>query len=1429
MENKQRMINLLDQLNLTQNQIIEFKNAEILSVVHNVSTKSLLVNIFLYSNVSINTMNTFKKSIHNILDINEVTLNINYDSDLQIVSHIVLEEIFHKFIDYISKKSDPFLRVFKSRTFSYIEQEITVVATSKVEIQAFNKIIPYLENYLKINLVRCKKINVELDNTTDSVAIARQQLFEDFEKTNSANTPKVIEVNPKEITPLSVCTDEIPDILVQGKVFDKEHKVIYSKKTNKEYEIFEYKIYDGTNSILVKRFKSAKINKELFDSIGKGTWIQVRGKIVYDKFINSFILEPQTIVRPQISDARIDNATVKRVELHTHTKMSTTDAVINIGDAPNLAASWNWDAIAITDHNNVQGYPKFFGAAKKAGIKPLFGLEADFIGNIANVGYNNCSKNIKDATFVIFDIETTGFSVTHNKIIELSAIKFKYGQIDYFEEFLEIVNIEEPLTDFISNLTNISDEMIAGGENISTVLSKFKDFCDGCVLVAHNAKFDKGFMEENFKRHLDIDFNYPILDTLWIARIFYPEFRSHTLKMLTSKLKVKLESHHRAIDDSIATGHIFVKMLQENNLEDLNVDELINYKYDLFWKNIIPNPISILVKDYIGLKNLYKLVSDINTKYFHKGPRLTRDVLNKYREGLLIGSGTENGYLFDLVMNSSFESALNEAKYYDYLEIVPLNNILYLVESGRVKDINALKDAYFKIIEIGKLLNKPVCAISNAHNLNEEDAIFRQIFTSSVPMHRLNNNSIENYPSMFLRTTEEMLDEFQWLNEFYDYDIVDEIVIKNPHRINEQIENLVPLKDKLYTPILKGVDANEEIRRLTYQGAEKIYGPNLDKVITDRIDKELKAIIGHGFSVIYLVFRNLVIRSNEEGYLVGSRGSVGSSLVAFLIGITEVNALQPHYICLKCHNLELILDGTVSSGWDMEDKMCPNCGTKMKNDGQDIPFETFLGFKGDKVPDIDLNFSGDYQPRAHNQLKETFGDDKVFRAGTISTVATKTAYGYVKAFENSKDELSFNSAEIDRLVIGTEGVKRTTGQHPGGIIIVPEDMDIYDFTPIQFPADDITNPWNTTHFDYRSIHDNLLKADILGHDDPTILRMLYDLTGINPKDVPLNDKKVMSLFSSTDALGVTPEQIKSKVGTYGVPEFGTAFVRKMLESVDADRYSSLVQISGLSHGTDVWLGNAEVLIKENEDITINDVIGCRDDIMVTLIYSGLEPSDAFNIMEKVRKGFGVSNEAEDLMRENNVPNWYIESCKKIKYMFPKAHASAYVLMAIRIAWYKVNRPLEFYATYFSVRPDVFDLDTMIEGYDAIKSRLENINNDPDATPKDKNVATTLEIALEMTARGYYFADVDIVKSHNKYFTLTDDGKGLLAPFRAIDGLGSSVANEIFEFRENKFNNSAIEIEFDKESTKKMPLLDELNDNTKMNKNHYERLKRTLNE
>lgn len=1428
MDNKKRLNTLLAQINATNEIISKLENGEILSVLHIVKERKLLINLFLVKLVDEHVINSLKSKILEIIDIDKIQLNISYQSELQEVNLQVLNDIYIKFLDHMSQRIDPFIRVFKRRDISYVNYDITIVVKSNIEVETFNKIIPYFENYLKINLVKCNKINVDIDNSENVVLDAREKLREESHKNNLkivSNDNSHIQIDPKSITPIINLTREIPDVLVQGKVFDKEHKIIFSKKTNKEYEIFEFKIYDGTSSINVKRFKTAKINKELYDTITKNSWIQVRGKVIYDKFIQSYVLEPLTIVRPQIFDARVDNANVKRIELHTHTKMSTTDAVINLDDAPNLAASWQMDAIALTDHNNVQAYPKFWGAAKKAGIKPIFGLEADFIGFEANVGYNSSKQSLKDATFVIFDIETTGLSVNFGKIIELSAIKFKYGQIDYFEEFLEIVNINEPLSDFTKQLTNISDEMIQDGKEISEVLKNFKKFSQNCVLVAHNAKFDKAHMEANYEKYLNCKLTNPILDTLWIARIWYPEFKSHTLKVLTSKLKVKLVSHHRAIDDSIATGHVFVKMIQENELENYTVQELIDYKFDQYWKYVIPNPISILVKNEIGLKNLYKLTSNINTTYFHKSPRLTREVLKKYREGLLIGSGCENSLLFELVLNNSFESALEEAKNYDYIELPPINNIRYLIEKDFVNNVETLKWVYLKLIEIGKILNILVVAVSNAHNLNYEDAIFRHIFTNSVPMHKLNNKKIVNYPSMFLRTTEEMLDEFQWLNEHFDYDICNEIVIKNTHLIAQKIEQISPLKEKLYTPILPNIDANEEIKKLTYEGAHAIYGPKLHDSIEKRIEKELKAIIGHGFAVIYLVFRNLVKQSNSDGYLVGSRGSVGSSIVAFLIGITEVNAMPPHYVCLKCHYLELHDDGSVKSGWDMEDKLCPNCNSKMKNDGQDIPFETFLGFKGDKVPDIDLNFSGDYQPRAHNQLKETFGHDKVFRAGTISTVATKTAFGYVKAFEASQ-EIVIPRAEIDRLVIGTEGVKRTTGQHPGGIIIVPQDMEIFDFTPIQFPADDITNAWNTTHFDYRSIHDNLLKADILGHDDPTILKMLFDLTNVDPKSVPLNDKQVMSLFNSTNALGVSSQQIRSSVGTYGVPEFGTAFVRKMLESVDADRYSSLVQISGLSHGTDVWLGNAEILIKEDPNITINDVIGCRDDIMVTLIYSGLEPSDAFNIMEKVRKGFGVSAEAEQLMIEHNVPNWYIESCKKIKYMFPKAHASAYVLMAIRIAWYKINYPIEFYATYFSVRPDVFDLDIMIKGEAAIRARIEQIVSDPNATNKDKNVVTSLEVALEMCARGFYFQDVDLVKSHVKEFLISEDKQSLIPPFSSIDGLGISVANEIFNHREAKFNNT-LNIVY--ENIDKRNLLEELKENTKLNKNHYTRLERTFNE
>ncbi|KIP22583.1 MULTISPECIES: PolC-type DNA polymerase III [Anoxybacillus] len=1170
----------------------------------------------------------------------------------------------------------------------------------------------------------------------------------------------------EHIRPLDQIVEEERRVAVQGYIFDAEAKELKSGRT-----LLTLKITDYTNSILVKMFSRDKEDAELMQRVKKGMWVKVRGSVQNDTFVRDLVLIANDLneVKP---NERQDTAEEKRVELHVHTQMSQMDAVASITKLVEQAKKWGHEAIAVTDHAVVQSFPEAYSAGKKYGVKILYGLEANIVDDGVPIAYNEAHRRLMDDTFVVFDVETTGLSAVYDTIIELAAVKVKNGEIiDRFESF---ANPHHPLSATTIELTKITDDMLKDAPDVEEVLEKFYHWIDDCVLVAHNATFDIGFLNAGFKKINRGKVTNPVIDTLELARYLYPELKNHRLNTLCKKFNIELTQHHRAIYDAEATGYLLIHLVKELDEKGIQYLDQLNEasKEQGAFQRSRPFHATLLVQNEVGLKNLFKLVSFSHVNYFYRVPRIPRSVLQQHREGILVGSGCDKGELFEAMMQKGIEEAEAIAPFYDFLEVHPPEVYAPLIEMEYVRDEAALKEIITNIVQLGERLGIPVVATGNVHYINREDKIYRKILIHS----QSGGNSLNRHelPNVHFRTTNEMLEAFSFLGE----QKAKEIVVTNTKKIAHLIEEVKPIKDELYTPKIEGAD--EEIRRMSYERAKSIYGDPLPDIVEKRLEKELKSIIGHGFAVIYLISHKLVKKSLDDGYLVGSRGSVGSSFVATMTEITEVNPLPPHYVCPNCKHSEFFDDGSVGSGFDLPDKNCPKCGVRYNKDGHDIPFETFLGFKGDKVPDIDLNFSGEYQPQAHNYTKVLFGEDNVYRAGTIGTVADKTAYGFVKGYINDHN-LHVRGAEIDRLAAGCTGVKRTTGQHPGGIIVVPDYMDIYDFTPIQYPADDTSAEWRTTHFDFHSIHDNLLKLDILGHDDPTVIRMLQDLSGIDPKTIPTDDPEVMKIFSSTESLGVTPEQIMCNTGTLGIPEFGTRFVRQMLEETKPKTFSELVQISGLSHGTDVWLGNAQELI-QNGTCTLSEVIGCRDDIMVYLIYRGLEPSLAFKIMESVRKGKGLTPEFEEEMRKHDVPEWYIESCKKIKYMFPKAHAAAYVLMAVRIAYFKVHHPLLYYASYFTVRAEDFDLDAMIQGSAAIRKRIEEIQaKGLDASPKEKSLLTVLEIALEMCERGFSFKNIDLYRSQATEFII--DGNSLIPPFNAIPGLGTNVAQSIVRARE----------------------------------------------
>ncbi|NHM29831.1 PolC-type DNA polymerase III [Neobacillus terrae] len=1168
---------------------------------------------------------------------------------------------------------------------------------------------------------------------------------------------------------LADIVDEERRIAVEGYVFFAETRELRSGRT-----LLTFKITDYTSSIMVKMFSRDKEDAAQYQRVQKGMWLKVRGSIQNDTFVRDLVMIGNDIneIKPR---QRKDTAPAgeKRVELHLHTPMSQMDAVTPVSALIGQAKKWGHTAIAVTDHAVCQSFPEAFGAGKKNDIKILYGVEVNLVDDGVPIAYNDTKRNLAEATYVVFDVETTGLSAVYDTIIELAAVKIHDGEIiDRFESF---ANPHHRLSATTINLTGITDDMVQNAPEIGDVLKRFHEWAADSILVAHNATFDMGFLNVGYKKIGMEKAPNPVIDTLELARFLHPEMKNHRLNTLAKKFDVELTQHHRAIYDAEATGYLLLKMLKDALEKGIESHDQFNDnmgKGNAF-QRARPHHITLLAQNDTGLKNLFKLVSISHLNYYYRVPRIPRSVLQKYREGILVGSGCDRGEVFEGMMQKSPEEVEEAARFYDYLEVHPKPIYAPLIEMELVRDRTALEEIIGNIVKLGDKLGIPVVATGNVHYLNENDKIYRKILINSQGgANPLNRHQL---PDVHFRTTNEMLDEFSFLGK----EKAKEIVVDNTNKIADMIDAIKPIKDDLYTPKIEG--AEDETRDMSYAMARSIYGEELPEIVEARLEKELKSIIGHGFSVIYLISHKLVKKSLDDGYLVGSRGSVGSSFVATMMEITEVNPLPPHYVCPACKHSEFFNDGSVGSGFDLPDKDCPQCGGKYRKDGHDIPFETFLGFKGDKVPDIDLNFSGEYQPRAHNYTKVLFGEDNVYRAGTIGTVADKTAYGYVKAYQQDNN-LMIRGAEIDRLASGCTGVKRTTGQHPGGIIVVPDYMDIYDFSPIQFPADDSSSEWKTTHFDFHSIHDNLLKLDILGHDDPTVIRMLQDLSGIDPKTIPTDDPEVMKIFSNTVSLGVTEEQIMCKTGTLGIPEFGTRFVRQMLEDTKPTTFSELVQISGLSHGTDVWLGNAQELI-HNKICNLSEVIGCRDDIMVYLIYQGLDPAFAFKIMESVRKGKGLSEEMEAEMRKNEVPEWYIDSCKKIKYMFPKAHAAAYVLMAVRIAYFKVHHPLMYYAAYFTVRAEDFDIEAMARGSESIRSKIEEINaKGLDAAPKEKSLLTVLELALEMTERGLSFQKIDLYKSAAAEFII--EGNTLIPPFNSIPGLGTNAAVNIVNARKN---------------------------------------------
>ena len=1185
--------------------------------------------------------------------------------------------------------------------------------------------------------------------------------------------------------PLVKITDlnaESGNVCIDGEILGMEDK---ETKTGKV--ILSINIYDGTSTMTCKAFLPGKNAKNIVKRLGKTKAVKLAGRAQMDAFSNELTIMANTIVEstPLPKTIREDKAEVKRVELHMHTKMSAMDAMTSATDLIKRAMSWGMKSIAITDHGVVQAFPEAYHLLGRDNpeMKVIYGVEAYLVPDKEKSVKNPRGQVLNDATYCVLDLETTGISITTEKITEVGIMKVKNGEV--IDEFEIFVNPEKPIPQRVVEVTNITDEMVKDAETIDKVFPKILEFVGDSIIVAHNASFDVGFLKHNAKL-LGYEFNNTYIDTLPLAKDLFPDLKKYKLGKIADSLGIEVDVAHRALADVDTTVKVFNVMLKKLKDKGINtVDEIDSATKDSeaqkeeFKKQRSYHAI-ILAKNYVGLRNLYKLVSISHLNYFYKNPRILKSIYKKYSEGLILGSACEAGELYQAIeLGKSDEEIENIARDYDYLEIQPIGNNEFLVRNGVVPDREYLKDINRKIVELGEKLGKLVVATCDVHFMDPQDEIYRRILEAGQGY----KDADEQAP-LYLRTTEEMLKEFEYLGEEKAY----EVVVTNTNKVSDMCDRIDPISPEKCPPHIPGCE--EDIKNIAYKKAHELYGDPLPEIVQTRLDKELNSIISNGYSVMYIIAQRLVWKSNEDGYIVGSRGSVGSSLVAFMTGITEVNSLQPHYRCPKCKYSEFD-DYGVGNGFDLPDKDCPKCGTKMAKDGMDIPFETFLGFNGDKEPDIDLNFSGEYQAKAHKYTEVIFGKGTTFKAGTVGTVAEQTAFGYVKKYYEERN-IPINKAEIARISVGCQGIKRTTGQHPGGIIVVPKGREIYEFTPVQHPADDPNSDIITTHFDYHSIDGNLLKLDILGHDDPTVIRMLQDITGVAPTDVPLDDKETMSIFSSTKALGVTPEQIHSEVGTYGIPEYGTKFARGMLLDTHPTTFDELIRISGLSHGTDVWLGNAQSLIEQGI-VTLQQAICCRDDIMIYLMKKGLPPDKSFKIMEAVRKGKVAKgkepkwkDEYIPLMLEHDVPEWYIKSCEKIKYMFPKAHAAAYVTNAFRIAWFKVHIPLAYYAAFFTIRAKAFDAEVMINGKEKVKNKMKEIemmgNN---ATPKDKDMYDDLELVLEMYERGLRFLPIDLYKSHATKFQV--EGDSLRPPLNSIAGLGNVAAEGIMKARqEEKF-------------------------------------------
>ena len=1354
---------------------IKIQKIEVIERTNTINLHALSQEIIDFNHIE-NIKDEISKHYNNSVNV-EIYLKYKLEKNINIEK--IKENLFYiinKSSNILSKAKDNIKIEFKDECFF-------VIADNKLLIDELN------ENNIerKLKKLICDynldyNIKAIYNEAEEEAAITAQRIFDQALKKNleiiknnsSEKKPanksqegsykkrsrKKIDFDSIPVSLISELTNDSGVVNIKGKIVNVDKRELKNGSF-----LISLIITDSTDSIMCKYFCPNGFDDE---GIENGNYIQIAGNVEYDDYEKELIVKIQDLQLTTEEIKRMDNAKEKRVELHLHTGMSSMDGINSFKEYAKKARQWGHKAIAITDHGVVQGYPEAMDCADD-NFKVIYGMEGYLVNDTVSI-VQNCQNVNLDSVFVVFDIETTGLNPKNDNIIEIGAVKISNRKV--VDSFSTFVHIDKKLPGKIIELTSITDDMLQGQPEIDEALPAFLDFAKGCVLVAHNAKFDLGFIKENTKVLSIENYNPPVLDTLELSKALIKDVKNHRLNTLTKKLGINLINHHRAVDDANATGQLLIILL--NKLSEREIYDVSKLN-DILMEDIdiVKQPsyhINILVTNYIGLKNLYSLVSDSHINNFYKKPRLLKSNLNQLREGLLLGTACESGELFSAFLEGKSDEKIEEiADYYDFYEIQPLDNNMFLVNNERLRSVEELKIINKKIVELGERKGKTVVATGDVHFLEPEDEIFRRILMSGQGY-----EDAEEQAPLYFKTTDEMLDDFSYLGEEKAY----EVVVTNTNLIADLIEPILPIPNGTFPPIMEGSD--NELRNICFSKAKSIYGEKLPEIVESRLNRELNSIIGNGYSVMYMIAQKLVKKSNEDGYLVGSRGSVGSSFAATMAGITEVNPLVPHYVCNKCKYSEFIEDGSYGSGFDLPDKHCPNCGTLLVKDGHDIPFEVFLGFEGDKEPDIDLNFAGEEQGICMKYTEELFGEGKVFRAGTISTIADKTAYGFVKNYFEERG-ITKRKAEIERLIQGCLGIKRTSGQHPGGVMIVPKDKDIHDFTPVQYPANNEKSGTITTHFDYHSISGRILKLDLLGHDTPSIIRMLEDLTGLESKDIPMDDPSTMAIFNSPEILGISLDEINCSTGTLAIPEFGTSFVRQMIKDTKPKSFSDLVRISGLSHGTDVWINNAQDIIKKGY-AKIGGVISTRDDIMTYLIQMGVEKKTAFDIMERVRKGKGLRKEDEEAMKAQNVPQWYIDSCNTIKYMFPKAHAVAYVTMSVKIAYYKVHYPEAFYATYFTTKVDDFDADIVMKGQNHILNTIKSFEEKGnDKTAKEKNLITVLEVAYEMYKRGFKFTKVDLYKSDDRKFLLTEDG--ILPPLMGLQGLGANAAANIKAERE----------------------------------------------